>query len=233
MSLSQLIAGVHHALNWAQTSQFPKNQVVRELRASESIVHKGANLKNAHRSDNKLCDLLAGLIVTKGYKNVLEIGTLFGFSTLHLAEAVEVTGGRVTTIDLRVGSRTWITGETVENIHEYALNAAVSSGLDKHIEFISGRSDVEMPKMTLAGRTFDLVFIDGSHSKYVVALDLINALNLLSPAGTVVLDDVSENVALRDYNHGGPNEVLMHLLGSAECHMLPVTYNTMLIRRRR
>jgi protein-L-isoaspartate O-methyltransferase len=122
--LNDLIDAVNVARHWCSKNGFPKNPVTRRLRSQEFIEHRGVKLKNAHRSANDLCDFLMGIIATQKYKRILEIGTLFGFSTLHLAEAAALNNGRVTTIDLRVRKRTWVTGETVEDIHEVALKYA-------------------------------------------------------------------------------------------------------------
>lgn len=225
-----LVSIVAEAKAWLDERQYPRNATVRTLRATEYIDHNGARLKNMHRSETELCDLLAGIVVTRNCRSVLEIGTLFGFSTLHLADALEITGGRVKTIDMRVAKRKWGTGEDVENIHELALRLATESGLGSRIDFVSGRSDVLMPKLALEGQQFDLIFIDGSHSRYVVTLDVLNALNLLSDGGLIVFDDVSENVALREYNHGGPNSILAPFIASGRFHMLPLSYNTLLMQ---
>lgn len=225
-----LIEIVNSARTWLTTANFPANELVRRLRTSNFIEHNGAQLKNMHRSEVELCDLLAALVATRECRAVLEIGTLFGFSTLHIAEAIRMTGGRVRTVDMRVAKRKWGTGEEVENIHDLALRLAKESGLDPYIDFVSGRSDVVMPKLALEGHQFDLVFIDGSHSRYVVTLDVLNAINLLSEGGLIVFDDISENVALRDYNHGGPNSILAPFIASGCFHMLPLTYNTLLMQ---
>lgn len=225
-----LIDIIKEAKIWLTATDYPLNETVRRLRTSTFIEHNGVKLKNMHRSETELCDLLAGLVVTQRYRSVLEIGTLFGFSTLHLAEALDGTGGMVRTVDMRVARRKWGTGEEVENIHELALRLAQESGLESRIEFISGRSDVVMPKLALDGHQFDLIFIDGSHSRYVVTLDVLNALNLLDDDGVIVFDDVSENVALRDYNYGGPNSILAPFIASGRFHMLPLSYNTLLMK---
>lgn len=228
--LASLVEHVNAAREWVKDSEFPLNPVTRRLRSSDFIEHNGQKLKNAHRSEDQLCDVVSGLIATRGYREVLEIGTLFGYSTLHFAEAATFNGGGVTTIDMRVKSRKWITGESVEDIHEFAISSAQESGLESVITFISGRSDVVMPNLTIEQKRFDLIFIDGSHSKYIVTLDLINAFNLLSADGLIILDDISENAALREYNHGGPNTVLMHLIGSPNHVLLPLSYNTMIVK---
>lgn len=225
-----LVRMVREAKEWLSRAEFPRNETVRSLRSQEFIEHNGVQLKNMHRSETELCDLIAALVVTRGYRSVLEIGTLFGFSALHIAEALDRTGGKLRTVDMRVAKRKWGTGEEVENIHELAIRLAKDANLEHRIDFVSGRSDVVMPRLVLDEHQYDIVFIDGSHSRYVVTLDVLNAINLLADGGVVVFDDVSENVALRDYNHGGPNSILAPFIASGQFHMLPLSYNTLLMQ---
>ena len=230
--MNALVDAVNESLRWVADHGFPRNPVTKRLRSSDFITHRGQKLRNAHRSSDALCDILAGLTATQRYANVLEIGTLFGYSALHLGEAASGHGGHVTSIDLRVKRRKWVTGEFVEDIHELAIANVEEADLTGFITLMSGRSDVLMPQLTLAKRSFDLIFIDGSHSSHIVVLDVINALNLISERGVIILDDVSENVALRPHTHGGPNQVLMHLVGGQRFWMLPLSYNTLLLQPR-
>lgn len=229
--MDKLIKMFNASQNAIKKIDFPSNPTIIELRNSEYIRHNDVFLKNMHRSEVSLCDTIAGLIIFNKFKDILEIGTLFGFSTLHIAEALKINGGgKISTIDIRIANRKWGTGEEVENIHELAIKLAAEAGLSEYINFISGRSDVEMPKLCFSENKFDLIFIDGSHSRYVVTLDLLNALNILKPGGLIIFDDISENVALREYNVGGPNSILGPFIASGRFHMLPLSYNTLLMQ---
>jgi predicted O-methyltransferase YrrM len=87
--------------------------------------------------------------------------------------------------------------------------------------------------LVLEGREYDLVFIDGSHSRYTVTLDIINSVNLIRAGGIIVLDDVSEGIAVKDFHHGGPNSVLPALLASGRFDLISPSQNTMLVIDRR
>lgn len=227
-----LVQILKESKEWIAANKFPENKTTRTLRQEKSFVHQGVRLGTLHRTLDQLCDLMAGVIVTRSMKRVLEIGTLFAYSTLHLAEATSkvVGGGTVDTIDYRLPKRKWATGEEVVNIHEAALKFTNEAGYDDVIKFHSGRSDALMPEMVDDGRKFDLIFIDGSHSKYVVALDVINSINLLEDGGLIFMDDIGENIATK--NNGGPNEVVLSLLASGQFDILPISANTLVFGRK-
>lgn len=52
-----------------------------------------------------------------------------------------------------------------------------------------GFSTYELPKMLEAGETFDLIYVDGSHTAWAVMVDLAYCAALLDIGGMMVLDD--------------------------------------------
>ena len=60
-----LIDIIKEAKIWLTATDYPLNETVRRLRTSTFIEHNGVKLKNMHRSETELCDLLAGLVVTQ------------------------------------------------------------------------------------------------------------------------------------------------------------------------
>lgn len=52
-----------------------------------------------------------------------------------------------------------------------------------------GFSTYELPKMLEAGETYDLIYIDGSHTALAVGIDLAFCASLLDIGGMMVLDD--------------------------------------------
>ena len=92
------------------------------------------------------------LAQTLGARNIVEIGTSRGVSTLWLADAVRATGGRVLSFD---------TDRTAQ--HEAARNVA-EAGLSRHVEFrledggkgLAGLGDGEV----------DLLFLDAERTQY-------------------------------------------------------------------
>lgn len=209
---------------------YSKNKFLLDFRSQKYFMHKGQKLPKVHSTVNKLLDVMVSMILVEGSKRVLEIGTLYGYSTLHFAYALSQTGGTVDTVDLRVPKRKWHDGQIVENIHESALHFAEESQLRDIINFHSGSSTEILPDMVFNdGPQYDLIFIDGSHSRYVVTLDLLNSINLLSKDGIIFFDDVSEGIAVKDFHHGGPNSILPSLIG--KFGIVPFTGNTLALTK--
>ena len=230
--LADLVLKIRQAKKWCGDNDFPSNKLTRELRVAQFFEHMGQMVPNVHRSSNELCDSIVGCIMTLKLKKVLEIGTLFGYSTLHLAEAAAMVGGHVVTVDLRVSERKWQNGEVVKDIHLAAEKNIQNAGFGKVVTFMAGRSEQILSQLVLAGEQFDLIFIDGSHSRYVVTLDLLNSINLISPGGLIFLDDISEGIAVKDFHHGGPNSIIPPLIAAGRFDILLLSSNTMVLRPR-
>jgi len=97
--------------------------------------------------------LLSVLVRATGARRVLEIGTSNGYSTLWLAEAVQATGGGVTTVersDYKVG---------------LASAAFARSGLEGRISLLQGEAGRLLPGFAAAG--FDFLFLDAERSEYL------------------------------------------------------------------
>jgi predicted O-methyltransferase YrrM len=101
--------------------------------------------------------LLHALIVGRGAKRILELGTSYGYSTAFLAEAARRTGGKVYTMDL------------VADKQRYARGQIEEVGLGAQVEWMLGDA-VEMLK-TLDG-PFDFVLVDLWKNLYVPCLNL-------------------------------------------------------------
>lgn len=98
-------------------------------------------------------------IVIKGAKarNILEIGTSYGHSTVWLAEAARATGGKVVTIDEKA------------NKQEYARGMLARAGLGGHVDFRLG--DARDLIAALPG-PFDFVLVDLWKDLYILCFDL-------------------------------------------------------------
>jgi predicted O-methyltransferase YrrM len=116
---------------------------------------------------------LAVLIQTSRARDILEIGTAIGYSTLWLARAAIPGGGRVTTIDLNK--------DRLGRASEYFQKA----GLAERITALSGDARVILP--SLEGR-FDFIFIDAAKGEYLEYLELVYPL--LQEGGLLVVDNV-------------------------------------------
>jgi len=119
----------------------------------------------------KLLHLLARAC---GARQVLEIGTLGGYSTIWLARALPA-GGRVVTL------------EADPKHAEVSRSNFARAGLSNMIELRLGPALETLPKLASEGRgTFDLIFIDANKSQMAEYFDW--ALKL-ARAGTVIVAD--------------------------------------------
>jgi predicted O-methyltransferase YrrM len=115
---------------------------------------------------------LSLLVTAVGARNVLEIGTLGGFSTIWLARGVGAEG-RVTTLEYE---------PTHAEVAQVNLQRA---GVGDRVEVLVGAALDTLP--TLTG-PFDLVFIDADKENYVAYLDW--AVKLTRPGSVIVVDNV-------------------------------------------
>jgi len=105
-------------------------------------------------------------------KNILEIGTFTGYSTLSLAEGL-VNDGKIYTIDKN------------EELSYIPTKYFAESIYSSQIEFIIGNALQEIPKID---ELFDLVFLDADKENYVSYLELIKPK--LRCGSIVLIDNV-------------------------------------------
>lgn len=118
-------------------------------------------------------ELLAVLVQTRGAREVLEIGTSNGYSTLWLGEAVQRLGGRVTTLERDEG-------KVALAAHNFRR-----AGLDTLITQLVGEADALLPNLPTSG--YELVFLDSDRQQYQAWWPEIR--RLLAPRGLLVVDN--------------------------------------------
>ena len=97
------------------------------------------------------------LVLISKAKNILEVGTSNGYSTLWLAEAANHTKGKVTTIDIS------------ESKVRMAKENFQRAKLGKIIKIVHGDALKEMPKLR---EKYDFMFIDAIKKDYIKYLRL-------------------------------------------------------------
>ncbi|WP_369143987.1 O-methyltransferase [Streptomyces sp. R44] len=127
-------------------------------------------------NQGKLLHLLAQM---QGAKNILEIGTLGGYSTIWLARALPADG-RLITLEY-------------EPAHADVARANIArAGLDKLVEVRTGAALDTLPQLEAEGAgPFDLVFIDAdkvNNPRYVEW-----AVKLSRPGTVIIVDNVVRN----------------------------------------
>ena len=157
---------------WSAVDQYIGDQLVESDDALDSALRDSAaaGLPQIQVSPNqgKLLSLLARMI---GARNILEIGTLGGYSTIWLARALPKQGGRLITLEY-------------EPKHaDVARKNLARAGLSNLVELRLGRAIETLPKLT---GPFDLIFIDADKPS---TADYFDWAVKLSRAGSVIVVD--------------------------------------------
>ncbi len=124
--------------------------------------------------------LLQLMVLASGARRVVEVGTLFGYSAICMAQAM-APGGRIDTIEL-------------SNFHaDKAEEWIAKAGFKDVIKVNRGKSRDVLT--TLTG-SYDLAFLDGEKSEYVNDAEL--AFELLRPGGVLLADNLIRKGAIVD-----------------------------------
>jgi predicted O-methyltransferase YrrM len=144
------------------------------------------HLPYAHGGMNvPACDgrLLYDLVVERGYRRGLEIGTSNGYSTLWLGLAFRETGGRVITIEYEPQRA----AEARDNFRK--------AGLDPVIDLRVADAFEEIPQ--IEGK-FDFVFLDAWKPDYIAFWEMVK--NRVSPGGVFTAHNViGQENHMRDF----------------------------------
>ena len=134
---------------------------------------------------HQTAEFISMLIKISKVKNVLEIGTSNGYSTLWIADALKDsnTGGHLTTIEF-YEKRQCIARENIENCN-----------LSDYVTFKQGRALEIIPELDFVP---DMVFIDANKAEYIQYFDLLKDK---LPAGAIILADnvVSHAAKVADF----------------------------------
>jgi predicted O-methyltransferase YrrM len=157
----------------------PPDAVLEDaLRASAAA---GLPPINVAPNQGKLLQILAQM---HGARNILEVGTLGGYSTIWLARALPA-GGRLITLE-------------ADPKHAEVARANLSrAGLAGVVEVRLGRASDTLPQLAAEGRgPFDFIFIDADKPGYCEYFAW--ALKLSRKGTVIIADNVVRNGAVSD-----------------------------------
>lgn len=157
-------------------------------------------------------EVLYETIRQNNMKNCLEIGTLFGFSSLFIAQALEEIDGELTIVDPEYESIKW-DGEDV-SLGDAAKRHIREAGYHNRVKFIKGFSQWILPNLQKEGHRYQFIFIDGDHRFASVLLDFILADSMLDVGGVIAMDDIGWEMACKEGLDGCANRVLAHLFST-------------------
>lgn len=122
--------------------------------------------------DQDVSRFLALMLEIKGAKDVLEIGTSIGYSTVSMAQAIRKFNGKVTTI------------EYDERVAAIAKENFLKIGLDHCIHMEIGDALEVMPRLD---KEYDVIFLDVDKNLYVPLLK--DCIRLLKTGGMLIAED--------------------------------------------
>ena len=126
--------------------------------------------------------LLFALVAPNAGCEVLEIGGSHGYSTIWLAAAARILGGRVVTLEADPGK-----------VAVWRRNIA-DAGLVEWVELVEGDAKETLPELEDG---FDVVFLDAWKDDYEGLFEL--ARTKLDPGGVVVADNVTTSSTVEAY----------------------------------
>ena len=126
--------------------------------------------------------LLFALVAPNAGCEVLEIGGSRGYSTIWLAAAARILGGRVVSLE-----------QDERKIAAWRANIA-DAGLEEWAELVEGDAGETLPALEDG---FDVVFLDAWKDDYEAYFEI--ARTKLEPGGVVVADNVSTDSTVRAY----------------------------------
>ncbi|MEM7031183.1 MAG: O-methyltransferase [Chloroflexota bacterium] len=134
---------------------------------------EAANIQALDPDSAKFVSMLA---ISKKVKTIVEVGAGHGYSTLWLAYAASLTGGKV------------ITCENNETKAAEAQANVDKAGLSSYVEIITGDAREELRHRDEA---IDFVFLDGEAGQYETYFDVV--YKRLGLGAMIVADDVVES----------------------------------------
>jgi len=126
--------------------------------------------------------LLFALVAPNAGCEVLEIGGSRGYSTIWLAAAARILGGRVVSLE-----------QDDRKIAAWRTNIA-DAGLEEWAELVEGDAGETLPALEDG---FDVVFLDAWKDDYEAYFEI--ARSKLEPGGVVVADNVSTDSTVQAY----------------------------------
>ncbi|MGO1056319.1 O-methyltransferase [Crossiella sp. CA198] len=209
-------------LEYVRAVSSREDDILRELREETSALPGGGAMQ-VLAEEGQLLGLLARLT---GAREVLEIGTFTGYSTLCLARALP-PGGRVVTLDI------------TDRWPNFGAAYWRRAGVDDRIELRVGPA-VDTLAGLLAERgpgTVDLVFIDADKASYVRYYEA--ALALVRPGGLILVDNTLFFGRVLDPAAQDPDTVAIRELNEllrdderVDISLLPVADGLTLARKR-
>ena len=137
-------------------------------------------------SSHNNISIIRSLMMARQPERTMEVGLSMGASALTFAQSHADLG------HAPQAQHTAIDPWQRPILHSIGLKAMERAGLTPYLHFDERTSDLSLPAFIEAGRSFQLIYIDGSHAFEDVFLDCHYAYHLLEPRGLVLFDDCAD-----------------------------------------
>jgi predicted O-methyltransferase YrrM len=128
--------------------------------------------------------IITGIIQKYKPRNILEVGTLYGYSAILMADTLNGANGKVITIEID------------KPIADIARRNIADAGLADKIDVIVGNALDVIPRLN---SKFDLLFLDAAKNEYLKYLELAQKRNL-KEGSIIVADNVEISKSeMQDY----------------------------------
>jgi predicted O-methyltransferase YrrM len=114
--------------------------------------------------------------------HTVEVGLAFGFSSLHICQALILNGDPET-------KHVVIDPNQLTGYAGAGLRVLQDAGVAHMVDLRSEESQLVLPQFLKNGRCFDLAFVDGNHRFDFVFVDLFYLGRLVRKGGVIILDD--------------------------------------------
>lgn len=173
--------------------------------------------------EGQFLKMLVGLMQAT---RILEIGLFTGYSALAMAEALP-NHGKLVACEIDPFAASFAAAQFARSTHRHKISIEV------------GDAAVSVQRLSDAGESFDLIFIDADKAGYQAYLDIALSGSLLAPNGLICVDNTlmqgqpylpgvltGNGLAIAQFNRSVSNDARLEQV------MLPLRDGVTLIRRR-
>uniref|UniRef100_A0A0B7A1L0 Caffeoyl-CoA O-methyltransferase n=1 Tax=Arion vulgaris TaxID=1028688 RepID=A0A0B7A1L0_9EUPU len=217
--------------NFALNATSTQSQTLKEI-LEETYKHDWESVHQQGKSSWRLSpgmisghlegQFLKSVVSIQKAKRVLDIGMFTGYSALAMAEALPADGELVS-VDMEEYLKVLVTNLTKSSPHHKKIKILIGKALDV-LEGLSAR-----------GEKFDVIFLDADKSEYLAYFKLAFDGGLLSPGGTVLVDNAfrhgdgyrpsSGNTVTKQFANAVSSDPTLHKV------LVPIRDGVLMIRR--
>lgn len=203
--VSKYVIGVGHPAVFCEFDHlsllYPTPPELSTLFIHMSLRHLDKNSTDADSGPCNYREFLATLCKFAQYKTIVEIGVLFGQTTLLLCDAAATYGGKVYGYDFfgAIGAYRGFGAAQSKEAVEAKLAQRHTSSLFKITQVDTTKPEFSEMLNKDTGGKIDFAFIDACHSYAGIKNDFLKVYPLLTEDGTIALHDTYSHTGCRKF----------------------------------